>query len=598
MHMMSLIGQPLGLGSLRTFARNSPFSFQRNTRLFHVSSSSSTSSPPADGNGHRSGAASVPSLDNTWSFELWRPTWASFDDADYPNKCQSLEDFRRSSALVIQLTEELRAEPHNAYTLNRRASELLRLGYPELAAGDAFRSKAHVDVMMRGLMEKRDQMSFLKGKESTECMLRWHFEAYKGLMSALSVTSDCKSLLKICEEGAQRYQGIRQIEHIVPSMTFFKEIKEYVTVRSERRQKSIEQRLCSQNEAQIKLEYGVISHQAYAFTPEKYVNRGTDVIESAKSLFHETSSSCRLDYSPVGLPPNSLEEKSSKSLGVFATRDIHFAELVVEDTTTIAASAVSAAAPSTLKSNPNSSRICDNCYGSIPRQSSEHVLSDCCSTPYCTARCRDMALASYHKVLCGQNFDWLYEESNGKLEPFVLNGPLWLRILAACVQSNCHPLDHPSIARLAPLHEKLSRIWALSNNIVTPFKILRQLGVDPTDDFRYDTWVLQTIWTRVINNQEEHTTPDGRQVRAISPLYSFFNHSCEPNTGWSPTDTPTCTNGSAKDIFAKRHIRKGEELCIDYVNFSKNENKAERQRVIQSWIGSDKECGCTKCQRG
>lgn len=65
----------------------------------------------------------------------------------------------------------------------------------------------------------------------------------------------------------------------------------------------------------------------------------------------------------------------------------------------------------------------------------------------------------------------------------------------------------------------------------------------------------------------------------------FFNHSCDPNTGWSPTDGPACTNGSIKDVFAKRHIGKGEELCISHGNFSTHESKAERQKVIQSWIG-------------
>lgn len=346
------------------------------------------------------------------------------------------------------------------------------------------------------------------------------------------------------------------------------------------------------------LEHGFIQHLPYPFVPKKYLGRGMDLFESTQALFGTASSSCKLAHSTIVNSSNLSDESSADVLGVFATRNIHIAERLVEDTTVLAASTVSAAAPSTLKSTPYSSRICDNCYGSIPKQSRQYVLSNCCNTPYCTARCRDMALHSYHRVLCGQNFDWLYNESREKQQRFVLNGPIWLRILAACVQSNCHPLDHPSIARLTPLHDKAGRLWTLSNNIITPIRILQQLGINALIDFRYDTWVLQTIWTRVINNQEEHTTPDGRQVRAISPLYSFFNHSCEPNTGWSATNSPTCTDGSTKDIFANQHIRKGEELCISYGKFGKHESKAERQKVIQSWIGSEKECGCTKCQRG
>ncbi len=503
---MSLIGRSLGLESLSLFARNSPFSFQRNTRLFQISNFSSITSQPADGRSRRFAAA--PSLDNTWSFELWRPTIEGFDALDFSNKCKNLEvsylyshlnrvplltkallnqDFKRSSALVIQFTESLRKEPHDPYTLTRRASELLCLGYPELAAGDAYKAKIDVQSMMFGLESKRDQISFDEGRKYLESILQWHFEAYNKLMSALCMTRDYKSLLKICEEGRERYDGKHQIEHIVPSMTFFKEAKEAGTAQFNDKQESLEQERFSQEEAQIRLESGNISHLAYPFTPKKYLNREMDLIESTESLFREASSSCMLDYSPVALSSNAPEEHSSKSLGVFATRNIKFAERLVEDTTVFAASTVSAAAPSTLKLIPNSSRICDNCYGSIPTRCRQYVSSLCCNTTYCSARCRDMAKASYHKVLCGQNFDWVYEESRGKLQQFALNGPMWLRILAVCVQSNGHPLDHPSIARLTPLHDKLSRIWTLSNNVITPIRILQQLGIDPIEDFRYDT---------------------------------------------------------------------------------------------------------------
>lgn len=447
-----------------------------------------------------------------------------------------------------------------------------------------------VQALLQGLRDKSTELPIDRSREIFVLATGWHRDAYQRLIAALQMTEDHGNLLQICKEGKERYQG--RGEAVFGSVTFFKEVLEEVT------ESTMETARVSGEVTMPYLEYGSIRHLPYPFTPERYVNRQMNLIESTKSLFSEASSCCMLGFSPVALSLDTPEENSSRSLGVFANRNIHFAERLVEDTTIFAASTVSAAAPSTLKSIPNSSRICDNCYGSIPTLWRQHVLSECCKTPYCSARCRDMALASYHKVQCGQNFDWVYDESRGKQEPFVLNGPMWLRILAACVQSNCHPLDHPLIARLTPLHDKLCRTWTLSNNIMTPVRILQQLGISPVEDLRFDTWVLQTIWTRVINNQEEHTAPNGRPVRAINPFYSFFNHSCEPNTGWSPTDSPTCTNGSTKDIFAKRPIRKGEELCISYREFSRHESKADRQKVIQSWIGSNKECGCTKCQRG
>lgn len=424
---------------------------------------------------------------------------------------------------MIELTESLRKEPRDPYTLNRRAAELLSLGYPELAAGDAFKARSHVQVMMLEMAGKYNQISFDEGKEYAESMLRWHFEAYNNLIAALSMTCDHRSLLKICEEGREGYLSEPHIQHVMPFMTLFNESEKEILAQRIEKLKKMKQPGISREEAQVRLECGNISHLAYPFTPEKYRNRGRDLIESTKSLFREASSrSCMLGYSPVAPSSNTPEENASKSLGVFATQDIPFVKRVIEDTTILAASNVSAAAPSTLQCIPNSSRICENCYGSISTLWRQNVQSKCCNTWYCSTRCREIALDSYHKVLCGQNFDWLYQESRGKLQPFQLNGPLWLRILATCVQSKRHPLDHPSIARLTPLHDKMGRSWTLSNNIITPIRILNQLGIDPMQDFRYDTWVLQTIWTRVINNQEEHTAPDGRQVRAISPLYSFF----------------------------------------------------------------------------
>lgn len=284
-------------------------------------------------------------------------------------------------------------------------------------------------------------------------------------------------LLQICKKGKVRYQG--RGEAVFGSVTFFDEALEESAAHLKMAESRMEADWVDGEKAMTYLEYGSIQHLPYPFTPEKYVNRQTDLIESTKSLFSDASSSCTLGFSPVALSSKTPEENSSRSLGVFATRNIHFAERLVDT-----------AAPSTLKSTPNSSRICNNCYGSIPRLSGHHVLSKCCKTSYCSARCRDMALASYHRVQCGQNFDWVYDESRGNHEPFVLNGPMWLRILAACVQSNGHPLDHPLIARLTPLHDELPRTWTLSNNIITPVKILQQLGISPMEDLRYDTWTL------------------------------------------------------------------------------------------------------------
>lgn len=350
-------------------------------------------------------------------------------------------------------------------------------------------------------------------------------------------------------------------------------------------------------EAKIQLEYGGVQHLAYPFVPAKYLSRPKDLIESTKALFRAASSSCVLSRSQMS------SSASSNVYGVFVTRNIGVAKRLVEDTTILAASIVSAPTPSIFASmfaalKPKALRICEDCYGTIPPQS-QPTTSKCCGATYCSSHCHSTALASYHKVLCGQNFDWLSQEAVEKDEAFVLNGPKWLRILAVCVQSDCHPLEHPSIARLTPLYnERMTRPWSLSNNVITPIKILQQLGIDAVKDLRFDTWVLQIVWARIINNQESHTTPEGRTVRAISPLYSFFNHSCDPNAHWSAKVSPTCTSGSTKEVYAARHIRKGGELCISYPSGAQErQSKAQRKKVLKSWIGTNNTCRCSRCQR-
>lgn len=352
------------------------------------------------------------------------------------------------------------------------------------------------------------------------------FEASYGLASALTFADDLKSLLALGENGKKQY----------PQMSLFTDIYDGAVKLCINKNQTIGYSPSTSTDTALKRECGFIKHLAYSFIPLKYLSRSDDLIESTKDLFRAASSSCMLSQSQIS-------SQSSNVLGVFATRAIKFSEAIIQDTPIFAASNISNSAPWTQKSTKlKITNICENCYGRIPPLS-RPTHSTCCSTVYCHLNCQEIALASYHKVLCGQNFDWLYQEGAKKPGHLGLNGPMWLRILAACIQSDCHPLDHPSIANLSPLYDDYSRLWSLSNNIVTPIKILRQLGIDVYSDMRYDTWVLQTVWARVINNQQGDSDEREWHLRGINQFYSFFNHSYEPNTGWSTPASATCVNG-------------------------------------------------------
>lgn len=247
--------------------------------------------------------------------------------------------------------------------------------------------------------------------------------------------------------------------------------------------------------------FGSVLHLAYPFIPKAFLSRSEELIQitnkeieiEAKAVF----SGCSLRSSKVQDPTDSTSSGAPTALGIFATCDITEGSSFLIDTTVLAATG-------NYGRPYNATEICDDCYGTIPTDSSQKVSASCCTVIYCSHKCKDLSWKHYHQVLCKQDFDWVWDDSKTGHSMYDLDGPMWLRILAVCVQSKTHPFEHPLIARLTPLYDELiARRWSLSTHIVMQNKILQQLGIDTYANSRYDTWVLQSIWARCITNAEE-----------------------------------------------------------------------------------------------
>lgn len=474
------------------------------------------------------------------------------------------------------------------------------MGYAELAAGDAWKAILLIDLQLLALRNQQAEMPDSEAGKRLGVLLGQLRAAYHELIASIDMLNDYQGLLDICEAGIEKYgRNLHYFfgSHAASAMANVGRVLGHSKIKSvmSQGQRVRYQQLYKVDGTNVLIQSGWTQFFPYPFIPPKYLTRQDDTVREAQALFRAASSTCELSYSNV----SSISDTSPDVLGVFATRDISPSERLLEDVTAIAASEVSASAPSTLPLGCRKAVVCDNCYGqttSIPP-----ISPDCCRTSYCSQGCLDLAISTYHKVLCGKNFDWLYQEAGKMPKPVNLCGPIWLRILATCVQSGQHPLEHLIIARLVPCYSTGWRKWSFAANCTQPIRILRQLGINPFKDRRYETWVLQTIWARVANNQEEsHMDPDSIPVRTVSPLYSFFNHSCEENAEWRGKprqEHPYCVGGSTKVIYAKRKIKKGEEICVSYVPFSGRETKKERSEMTMPWIGVGRECGCTKCRR-
>ncbi len=324
------------------------------------------------------------------------------------------------------------------------------------------------------------------------------------------------------------------------------------------------------------------------------MTRSKETVHAVQRAFEVVSSNC-------SLAPRRFSNGSpsrAEGFGVYATVDLKPGAQVFEDATMLGATDTSSSAPSSFR-DPE---ICDNCCGSLSRSSEHRTKCKYCPAIYCSEYCNTTALRFHHQAICGQNYDWLFKELRG-MDPNMheMSGPMWLRVLSTCVQSECHPLDHPLIARLVPQSSSagVPKAWTLRHNIIRPNKILLQLGVDIFSDLRYDTWVLQNVGTRLTTNQHGRRTKDGRPIRAVNSLYSFLNHSCEPNAEWEIAqvkDGATAHESTTIMVSTTRSVKNGEEICIDYNGVSHIRDKKRRQQSLTLWFPNGL-CECTRCQR-
>ena len=467
-----------------------------------------------------------------------------------------------------------------------RANQLGLLGYPELATGDAYKAR----LLVQAKFDMHKGKSTALGRK-----VNVPFEDDEKTMDTLRkniLTFLIDSLICLDEPlGTQKL--VREARDYYPSDLRFKELSNVAINLLERKRHEIRTQSPSRKPEDLYNPTGHTFQEQYPFISPRHMSRSKDAIYAAQKALEFLSTNCSLAPRTFLNAANS----NTEAFGIYATMDVKPGSRLFMDETILGAA-------DTVPSHSLTAgrlEICENCCGSLLLNSTERVKSACCSAVYCSEHCRTTALAFYHQSICGQNYDWLLRSSKGTNSySKLMTGSLWLRVLATCVQSDCHPLDHPLVARLVPhFHDVSASQWTLRHNIIQPIRILQQLGVDIFQDLRYDTWVLENLGLRLKTNQRSDSTDDDREISAVNYLYSFLNHSCEPNAYWytaNVRDGVTARGSSTIVVVAIKPIRKGEEVCIDYCNVSQIRDRAKRQKKLRTWI-SNGMCQCTRCQR-
>lgn len=190
---------------------------------------------------------------------------------------------------------------------------------------------------------------------------------------------------------------------------------------------------------------------------------------------------------------------------------------------------------------------------------------------------------------------------------------LTIRLLLAALQDGVHhPLDHSLVARLTPNYRDPDdegiepESFYLASDIAVPLRALQQFGIDIFAQLEWDTWVLFTVSQRQLNNVCGDAISG-----SLMPLFSLFNHSCEPNVEWSrvmgkrdggeemddwgdPIDAASWSvDHETVTVTTAWDIRKGEQLFVEYDSFEHDHAVTDRRRRLRKWLSGD--CMCTRC---
>lgn len=183
----------------------------------------------------------------------------------------------------------------------------------------------------------------------------------------------------------------------------------------------------------------------------------------------------------------------------------------------------------------------------------------------------------------GHDLRWVRERAGSHAaDPLLV-----CRVLMACAQTKlASPLDLPTIARLtATYHRQAVKTFRLDRDFAIINDALELFGFDIFANQNYDTWVMFTLSARLSNNS--WTNP---MSVSMNPLFSLFNHSCEPNVDWATQkDHRTVVMRVSKDVVA------GEQLFVEYDGFEHDKPVDERRKRLTRWI--DGPCMCSRCVR-
>ncbi|KAJ6144150.1 hypothetical protein N7470_008045 [Penicillium chermesinum] len=485
-------------------------------------------------------------------------------------------------------TSQLYKDPHNPHLYLDRARLHEQLGFPDLAAANAYRAlsllesvvdpegcefhaRRRVKDPVEGVTPPQTQTGVpIEGEQQEEKedddddgTVGVTLEEYNSLISEVYTIlvrglMRCGCYRDAYEFGVRGIGLIRQLVHDTANSAAHVALDEQM----ERIKEIYKSRTAAEGNIELDAIDSARSARRvlYPWNTQEPDRRSPEELEFLNKRLEKVAPKC--EVRAVALPalhdstaPENADADTEVSvqLGLFAKEDIAADEIILRETSLLTAT------------NRLHDDLCDACNAPLPELSAAEppvaCEGGCADTIFCSQDCHDTAQQVYHGAICGLE-DGL--ESIGKDIPDPKDKADYLyllllgRALAMSATQDVHALDLPEVKYIwGDFHDfdidafvnggdqtktdasgtppDFSLPFSFQLNILQPTRFLEEMEIDPYASLpRYDTWVLNTLYAKFRGTASGRlsTWDGGPELCAVHPLWCLANHSCDPNVRW------------------------------------------------------------------
>ncbi|KAF2666719.1 hypothetical protein BT63DRAFT_316582 [Microthyrium microscopicum] len=528
-------------------------------------------------------------MDQIWDLERYYPT---SPEATYSDQTTDFARYQRLQQLLLDgqaLSVGLSERPRDATLWLKRGIVLLELGILELAMGDLYKCQLLCDSRLYS----NETSTYTNINDPiTQTQDNPEFDDQQEQVSALKLMSSLMMLEALqkthCFQDAIDLAS--QMVEVFPQTVEF-QIHRDTAKESLRRFLSLHGSLKGSS-AMIPHLFGEILRKPYPWMSGEYLRRPKQFIPRMNGEIRSTSSQAE---PTSALEASHWDDSSVEEVSMFAVRNIQKGELIIKDVQMIAVC------------EGSSMSLCNYCFDRV--SSRKKFIAKGSQATYCSKQCLKAAITM--NTHTSRPSERLLSFCAKDMSHFFPPIQLLPRLLASCIDSlangDIHPLLHPVISRWKAdfrISNGVRFPFSFKTHIQRPISILQELGVDIFRASQFDTWVIINILNRIganmisrpaqlqskpqVSQMRKSNRPNPRQskhpiIHSLGFIQPLFNHSCNPSVLIEPD------HGGI--VFrARRHISKGEELSVSYVDLDTLQHGSH---ALLQWF--DK-CLCTVCE--